>query len=392
MPDSPPPPRRTPADCLLHPNCVLAVYCIAAIVATIIKLAPGTFEQNGFHYQPLQNFAIFRNAFYHLIRHQNLYAQFQFEQWDFYRYSPAFALLFAPFALLPYQIGAVLWNLLNAAALYWAVRSVPSLDQRPKMLALWFMFLAMLNSVANAQSNALVAAFMIAAWSAEEREKPDLSALFIVLATSIKLFGVFALLPCLLGRARKQLLGYTAAWAAVFALMPLLAVSWNELGLLYRNWYATLLAFNQARLGISVMGFLKAWLHLNPPANYVVAAGALVLIASALRARQPRILVLASVLIFVTIFNYAAESPSYVIAVAGVALWYFSQPRTTANLALLAATFLLSELASTDLVPRSLRREFLEPYVVKALPCIAVWLKLVMSSIPLNRERNSSQP
>jgi len=392
LPDSPAPPRRTLADCLLHPNCVLAAYCIAAIIATIIKLAPGPFEQNGFHYQPLQNFAIFRNAFYHLIHHQNLYAQFQFEQWDFYRYSPAFPLLFAPFALLPYQVGAALWNLLNAIALYWAVRSVPSLDQRSKMLALWFMFLAMLNSVANAQSNALVAAFMIAAWSAEEREKADLSALFIVLATSIKLFGVFALLPCLLGRARKQLIGYTAAWAAIFALAPLLAVSWTELGLLYRNWYASLEAFNQARLGISLMGFLKAWLHFDPPANYVVVAGALVLIASALLGRQPRVIVLASVLIFVTIFNYAAESPSYVIAVAGVALWYFSQARTEANLALLAATFLLSELASTDIVPRSLRREFLEPYVVKALPCIAVWLKIVFSAIPLNRERNSGHP
>ena len=370
----------------------MAVYCIAAIVATIIKLAPGPFEQNGFHYQPLQNFAIFRNAFYHLIHHQNLYAQFQFEQWDFYRYSPAFPLLFAPFALLPYHIGAGLWNLLNAIALYWAVRSVPSLDQRSKMLALWFMFLAMLNSVANAQSNALVAAFMIAAWSAEEREKPDLSALFIVLATSIKLFGVFALLPCLLGRPRKQLIGYTAAWTAVFALAPLLAVSWTELGLLYRNWYASLEAFNQARLGISLMGFLKAWLHFDLPANYVVLTGALVLIASALLGRQPRVIVRASVLIFVTIFNYAAESPSYVIAVAGVSLWYFSQPRTAANLALLAATFLLSELASTDLVPRSLRRDVLEPYVVKALPCIAVWLKIVFSALPLNRERNSSRP
>jgi hypothetical protein len=126
------------------------------------------------------------------------------------------------------------------------------------------------------------------------------------------------------------------------------------------------------------MGFLKAWLHLDLPPNYVVAAGALVLIASALLGRQSRVIVLASVLIFVTIFNYAAESPSYVIAVAGVALWYFSQPRTATNLALLAATFLLSMLASTDVVPRSLRREFLEPYVVKALPCIAVWLRIQM--------------
>ena len=245
------------------------------------------------------------------------------------------------------------------------------------MLALWFMFLAMLNSVANAQSNALVAALMIFAWSAHERDKPDAPALLIVLATFIKLFGIFALLPCLLGRRRRRnLLVFTTAWAAVFALAPLFVVTFNELGLLYRNWYATLVTFNQARLGISVMGFLKSWLHLAPPSNYVVAAGAVILIATSLLNRHSRILVMASVLIFVTIFNYAAESPSYVIAVAGVALWYFSQPRTTVNLALLAATFLFTMLASTDLIPRALRTEFLEPYVIKALPCLAVWLKI----------------
>ena len=374
MPDSP---RTKLANCLLNPNCVLTVYCLAALIATIIKLAPGPFEQNGFHYQPLQNFAIFRNSFFHLIHHQNLYARFDFEQWDFYRYSPAFALLFAPFALLPYAIGAALWNLINAISLYWAVRWVPSLDDRQKMLALWFMFLAMLNSVANAQSNALVAALMIFAWSAHERDKPDAPALLIALATFIKLFGVFALLPCLLvPRRRRHLLVFTTAWAAVLALVPLFVVTFNELGLLYRNWYATLIAFNQARLGISVMGFLKAWLHVAPPSNYVVAAGAAILIATSLLNRHHRILVMASALIFVTIFNYAAESPSYVIAVAGVALWYFSQPRTPASLALLAATFLFTMLASTDLIPRQLRHDFLEPYVVKALPCIAVWLKI----------------
>ena len=103
------------------------------------------------------------------------------------------------------------------------------------------------------------------------------------------------------------------------------------------------------------MGFLKSWLHLNPPSNYVVAAGAVILIATSLLNRHSRILVMASVLIFVTIFNYAAESPSYVIAVSGVALWYFSPTPHRVNLALLAATFLFTMLASTDLIPRSLR-------------------------------------
>jgi hypothetical protein len=384
LPRTAPKSRLTPAEYLLHPHLVLAVYCLAAVVVTIIKLAPGPFEQNGFRYQPLQNFAIFRNSFEHLIHHQNLYANFVFQQWDLYRYSPTFALLFAPFALLPYAAGAVLWNLLNAATLFWAVRSIPGLAERQRMLALWFILLAMLSAVGNAQSNALMAALMIGAWTSQERGKSDLAALFIVLAAFIKLFGVFALLPCLLCGDRKRLLRYIAACGAVFAFLPMLVLRFGELRVLYQNWYATVRAFNEARLGVSFMGFLKAWLHISLPANSIVAAGAVVLIAAAVIGRRAPLLVLASVLIFVTIFNYAAESPSYVIAVSGVALWYFAQARTAVNLALLVATFLLAMLSSSDLFPRPLRHDF-ELYAVKALPCILVWMKLQWDLIQANR-------
>lgn len=364
----------------MSPTLVLAIYCLAAVIATLVKLAPGPFEQNGFHYQPLQNFAIFRNSFFHLIHHQDLYARFDVEQWDLYRYSPTFALLFAPFAVLPYSLGAVLWNVLNAGALFWAVRCLPVGAPRTRMLVLWFVFLSMLNSVSNAQSNALMAGLMLAAFNAQERKNPILSSFLIVLSIFVKLFGVFALLPCLIYQGRKKLLACTAGWGAIMAALPLIAVPPAQLLALYRGWYATVRAFSEARLGLSVMGFLRAWFHLEVPQNYVVLAGALILIAVALRGphRDPRfrLLAAASVLIFVTIFNYAAESPTFVLAVTGCALWYFFQARTPANLALLIAVFLFTCLSSTDLVPRALRREFLETYVIKAVPCILVWIKL----------------
>lgn len=183
MPVTTPHWRTTLVDHLLQPKLVLAVYCLAAVVVTLLKLAPGPFLENGFRYQPLQNFAIFRDSFDHLVHHQNLYAPFRATQWDLYRYSPTFALLFAPFALLPYAAGAVLWNVVNAAALFWAVNSVPELNRRQRMLALWFMFLAMLSAIQNAQSNALMAALMIGAWNAQQRDKADFAGVFIVLAS-----------------------------------------------------------------------------------------------------------------------------------------------------------------------------------------------------------------
>ena len=377
-------PRGTPREfivrSLLSPTLVLSIYGLATIIATLVKVAPGPFEQNGVHYDPLQDFAIFRNSFFHLIHHQDLYARFDAEQWDLYRYSPTFALLFAPFAVLPYGLGAVLWNLLNALALFWAVRSLPIGVDRTKMLVLWFVLLSVLNSVSNAQSNALMAGLMLGAWNARERKNPALSSFLIVLSVFVKLFGVCALLPCLLAQGRKKLLAYTTAWGLIMAALPLIAVAPAQLLALYQGWYATVRAFSEARLGLSVMGFLRAWFHLEIPQPYVVLAGALILIAVALRGprRDPRfrLLAAASVLIFVTIFNYAAESPTFVLAVAGCALWYFFQARTPANFALVIAVFLFTCLSSADLVARALRRQFLETYVIKAVPCILVWIKL----------------
>ncbi|MEQ1883971.1 MAG: glycosyltransferase family 87 protein [Bryobacteraceae bacterium] len=369
---------------LWDPRLVLGIYLLAAAVVTLIKIAPGDFVENGHLYQPLQNFAIFRNSFLHLIHGQDLYAAYPEEQWDLYRYSPAFGLLFAPFAVLPYAAGAILWNIVNAAVLFAAVWALPWLDTRRPAQVLWFALLALLTSLGNAQSNALIAGLMIGAFAAAERRRPGVSALLIVLAVCVKPFGVFALLPCVFIAGREKLIAWTAAWGSALALLPLAVVSPGQLLRLYENWFATMNAFNKSRPGMSVMGLLSTWFGWNPPNNVVIACGILLLFAGALAVwlrglhgdANMRLRIAASAIIFVTIFNYGAESPSYVIAVSGVALWYFAQEATRPNTILLGIVFLLSELSSSSIFPRGLRHDVFEPYVVKAVPCILVWAKL----------------
>lgn len=89
-----------------------------------------------------------------------------------------------------------------------------------------------------------------------------------------------------------------------------------------------------------------------------------------------RLLVMASVLIWVVIFNHMAEPPTYVIAVLGVALWYFSQRPTPLRTTLVVATFLLTAMSVTDVYPRAFRSRVVSPYVLRAAPCIFVWLVL----------------
>jgi len=369
---------------IFDPRVVLSAYLLAAAIVTLVKLAPGDFVENGHLYQPLQNFAIFRNSFLHLIHGQDLYAAYPDEQWDLYRYSPTFGILFAPFALLPYAAGVVLWNIVNAGALFWAVWSIPHLDKQKRALALWFTFLALLTALGNAQSNALVAALMIGAYASQERKRPGLASMFIGLSVCVKPFGILALVPCLLCEGRRRLARLTAAFGLALAALPILVVSPGSLATLYRNWFATMIAFNQSRRGISVMGMLSTWFGWNPPSNTVVAAGVFVIAAvtfvGVARGHHSntafRLLTTASALIFVTIFNYAAESPTYVIAVAGVGLWFFTQPMNSVNAVLLALVFLFAELSSSSIFPRELRRDVFETYAIKAVPCVIVWAKL----------------
>ena len=87
---------------------------------------------------------------------------------------------------------------------------------------------------------------------------------------------------------------------------------------------------------------------------------------------------LASVLMFVVLFSTGSESSGYIIAFVGVVIWYTAAPwkRTGWDVALMVFVFILSSLSPSDLFPAYLRKEWVQPYALKALPVTLVWLKL----------------
>ena len=87
---------------------------------------------------------------------------------------------------------------------------------------------------------------------------------------------------------------------------------------------------------------------------------------------------LASVLMFVVLFSTGSESSGYSIAFVGIVVWYTAAPwlRTRWDVALLVLAFVLSSLSPSDLFPAYLRREWVQPYALKALPVTLIWLKL----------------
>jgi hypothetical protein len=165
-------------------------------------------------------------------------------------------------------------------------------------------------------------------------------------------------------------------------LMPLIVVSPQQLLHLYASWWDLLSTDFATSSGLSVMGWLQSWFHLVPPKNIVVLGGIVLFCWPLLLARRYgdahfRLLFLCNVLVWVVIFNHKAESSTYIIAMCGVALWFFSQDASRLNIALVSLAFIFTSLSPTDVFPRSLSAAFFVPYTIKAVPCIAIWGKII---------------
>ncbi|HEX9605856.1 MAG TPA: glycosyltransferase family 87 protein, partial [Gemmatimonadaceae bacterium] len=86
---------------------------------------------------------------------------------DYFKYSPSFALLFAPFAVLPFVVGLFFWDLVNALAIFFALRLL--LPREQSALAQVLVALPTLRAIQSSQSNALIAALIIVAFVSFER-------------------------------------------------------------------------------------------------------------------------------------------------------------------------------------------------------------------------------
>jgi FtsH-binding integral membrane protein len=90
-------------------------------------------------------------------------------------------------------------------------------------------------------------------------------------------------------------------------------------------------------------------------------------------------MLLASVLIFTVIFSSGSESPTYIIAFVGVAIWFVIQPKPISKFYIVLFIFalILTSLSPSDLIPKYLKDNFIRPYALKALPCVLIWFAIV---------------
>jgi hypothetical protein len=354
---------------------------IIAITWQTLHLSGRSFDDIGITYTHYNNYVIFKQSFFHLIHQQDLYQLYPTEHWDLYKYSPTFPLFMLPMAVLPDTLGLIIWTSLNVFVLFWGIWNLPGLTDKSRVYVLGFLLIELITSIQNFQSNGLIVGMLVWAFILFERRKNALAVLLIVLTVFIKLFGMVALIMLLFYPNKWKSIKYTAFWSALLAVLPLIVVPVKQLSFLYQSWFVVLQQDHTSGIELSVERWLHIWFGM-PYSSAVVLVGAALLCLPLIQYRffddlKFRLLYLAAILIWVVIFNHKAESPTYVIAITGVAIWFFSQKANPINILLVITAFLFTVLSSTDIFPRSIQSAFVAPYVIKAVPCILIWGKIM---------------
>ena len=355
---------------------LLWLWTLLPIIATVFKL-----HRNN-------NYLIFRGVFWHTVNQTSLYGAYPDEYFDVNHYGPLFALVVAPFAVMPVWLGMLFWNVVLSLCLYVAI-SRSQLKYKQQIFIYWFCAETLLTSLFMQQFNIAIAAIIIASYFLIERERDFWAAFLIVLGTFVKLYGVVGLAFFFFSKHKGRFVLSLLLWAVVLFVAPMLISNADYVIGQYHEWYVILLEKNGENLqsiaqNISLLGMVRRITGNLLYSDLWLITPALVLFFipyfrfSQYRNAMFRQTYLASVLLFVVLFSTGSESSSYIIAISGACIWYLSAPwqRNRWDVVFMVLVLMISGFGSSDLYPRCIRHDLIQVYSLKALPCTLVWLKL----------------
>ena len=359
------------------------------------------------------NYFIFSQSFYHTLDQLPLYSEYPNEYFDIFLYGIPFTFLIAPFAIMPPAVGGALWCILSTLLLYYAIKKL-ELERWKLAVIIWYSCRGLYESFIPMQFNAATTAFILLTFILIEKKKDFWAALFIVIGTMTKIYGIVGLLLFIFSKRRLHFLGGILFWGIIFFILPMLYTSPHYVIDSYREWFTTLMLKNDRNIlslhqNISFIGLIHKTTHWVFNDAWIILPAVVLLILPIFRISQYenkkfRLSFLASILLFLVLFSTGTEESGYIAALIGVGIWFTSTPKCNnrafiLNLCLLFFCLGLTVLSSSSMLyPRRIRVEYIYPLAIKALPCFIIWLKIIWeqltqdySSKPLQIAQNQPQ-
>jgi hypothetical protein len=360
----------------------LAVFLVTAAIASAVCVG-----------RRCNNFLIFRSAFDHVRAGVDLYAPHPSEHADLFKYSPTFALLFAPFALTPYAPALVVWNVLTVILIFLALRL--ALEPADRLVAIQLTGLGLITTIDGTQTNGIIAALIVLAFAAFERQRIRTAATLIAGGALIKLFPAAALAFAI---PRKDRWRFAAAFAGVLAALvalPLAVTNVATLAAQYRSWYS-MGSIDALDRGASVMRLMRDLIGYEGPNWPVQLAGTALLLLPLARGAwsdpEHRRSFLGSLLVYCVIFNHKAEQPSYIIAVVGIAIWYATGARTLTKTLSTGLVFASTVPVFIWVSDARLFGDALVPLEYAAAACTLAWIAIQVELVDLVPVTEATMP
>jgi hypothetical protein len=244
-----------------------------------------------------------------------------------------------------------------------------------------------LTSTHNVQFNPMLTAWLLLAFHFVKKDRLVLATLLVMAAILTKVYGIVGLAFFFFTPNKGRFFAYSVLWFLVLFCLPMLISSPHYVWQSYFDWYQSLSEKNEQNFdalmqNISIMGVISRVFALKQLSNLwfllpaFVATLLPILKFSNWTKSNFQWLYLSQLLIGLVVFSSSSESPTYVIAVTGIALWYILQPQASGKSKqwLLGLVMIFTVFSATDLFPSYIRNHYIHPYSLKALPCFFVWL------------------
>ncbi len=366
---------------------LFGAWMLSGLLYSIVKLCIGKYN----------NYKIFSAVFPHALQGLPLYGEYPEAYSDVNYYGPLFALVAAPFSMLPVWAGLPLWVTANTAFLFYAVRRLP-LTQPQKTLVYGYTLCELMTAQGVQQFNIAVAACILLTFIWIEEEKEIWATAMITGGILMKIYPIVGFAFFFFSKHKVRFLLYTLCWTLLLLALPLLYTPGPDyLGEQYRSWIEQLQQKNELNMfavsqNISLLGVVR---KISGNASYsdlwLLIPGVVLFLLAYLRTSQFkylrfRMMLLAHVLLFVVLFSTGSEASGYIILMTGIALWYINSPSPFIRYKkyLFYATLTIVAISTTELVPPLIRHTVIAPYAVKAMPCILVWLTVCYEMLCLD--------
>lgn len=363
--------RKETIDKIFHAACIVLV-----IIITLLRFNHSGIGVGG---STINNYMIYKESFFNLLHDKDIYQAYPLQFVDYYRYSPAFALCFGILAYLPNWLGLMLWNYLNILVLFTGLRQLFKDRDKAFYISIAIVVMECITAMINSQSNSLIAGLIVWGMVLLHQRKLFGAATAIVFAGFIKIYA-FAAGIFFISTTKNKIYCLFKCLFLVLAFIPLVVIPWHSFCTMHQSWLDSITAY-QTNIQLSVMGLMQTWFGIEPNFTLIQLLGLSITLLPLIQYKNQekdfQFLFMASLLMFLVIFNQMAESATYIIAVTGCAIWFaMKQKPNKLDIFLLLFMFIFTILSPTDVMPKDWKNNFFEPYKIKTLGVLFIWLKV----------------